>query len=256
MNTPPKPIGRSGAPPPLQLPPGEALLARVTHELRGPLNAILGLTEALLERSLGPLTERQAGALARIDGQGRQLLALVQDLLDVSELAAGLAQVERRPVSVRAVCDACAAAAGVEAARRGHTLAVEVDPEAWTVLADEARLRQLLGNLLDNAVKYTPNGGHVTLAVTCPGSRVRFEVLDTGVGMAPELLGRLFEPFVQLDRSLSRAESGTGLGLVLVRQLTHLLGGTIEVESTPGAGSRFTVEFPAGPPPSAPLRRP
>jgi PAS domain S-box-containing protein len=231
----------------------DEFLASMSHELRTPLNGILGVAEALAEGVYGPFDDRQAGALGRIDESGRHLLALINDILDVAKVEAGKIELELYPVSVADLCRASLRLVQEPAARKHIGVAVTIDPALPPVVADERRLKQVLVNLLTNAVKFTPEGGSIGVDVdrVASGQALRITVWDTGVGIAPEDQPRLFRPFVQLDNSLSRQHVGTGLGLALVRRLVELHGGEVRVESEVGRGSRFIVSVPLRPRPEA-----
>ena len=235
-------------------------LASMSHELRTPLNVILGMAQVLEEGSVGPLTPRQLECAQHIDESGRHLLSLINDVLDLSKIEAGMFELDIQETDVSQVSEASLRFVR-QAARKKH-LDVVNDVEAANVLlfADPRRLRQILVNLLVNAVKFTPDGGRVGLTVrpAADGSAVvDFTVWDTGIGIPAEHLPRLFQSFVQIDSSLTRQHEGTGLGLALVQKMTRLHGGTVSVESTPGVGSRFTVSLPVGSAPdvAAPMTR-
>jgi PAS domain S-box-containing protein len=228
----------------------DEFLAAMSHELRTPLNAVLGLSEAIVEGVYGRLGESQKGALRRVDESGRHLLALIDDILDLSKIGAGKMVLESAPVVVDDVCRASVRLVQEAAARKRQRLSLTLEDSSTVIHTDERRLKQVLLNLLGNAVKFTPEGGSIGVDVApIAGDRVRFAVWDTGPGIADEDRARLFEPFVQLDARLSRRHGGAGLGLSLVKQLVELSGGTVALESELGKGSRFTVELPAGRPP-------
>ena len=222
----------------------DEFLANMSHELRTPLTAVLGMTEALRDRVYGELNDKQLRALETVERSGAHLLALINDILDISRIEAGKLELEILPVSLARVCEAGLRMVRGPAEKKRVTLVsrLEADPGAFP--ADERRLRQILVNLLSNAVKFTPEGGMVTLTVAGDSERIRFSVRDTGIGIAPEDMERIFEPFTQLDGGFSRFQEGTGLGLALVRRLIHLHGGDLSVESEPGEGSVFTVALP------------
>jgi signal transduction histidine kinase/CheY-like chemotaxis protein len=223
-------------------------LANMSHELRTPLNAILALSEALIEEVRGPLNERQKTSLQNIEVSGRHLLDLINDVLDLAKVESGHLDISPQWLPIFEVCEACLTFVREMAHAKNLELTFQSDNLITHILADPKRLRQMLVNLLSNAVKFTPTGGRVNLAVTTMAEReaVCFSVEDTGIGIAPENLNHLFKPFTQLDSSLSRKHEGTGLGLVLVRHLTELHGGSISVESEPEKGSRFSIILPAG----------
>jgi len=224
----------------------DEFLANMSHELRTPLSAILGLAEALRQGVYGDVTERQALQIATIEDSGRQLLAVVSDILDLSRIEAGAVQLEIAELPVNLVCQSAIRQIRTEADRRLQTVLYTEDMAVGTVFADQRHLRHMLGALLGNAVRYTPEGGTIGLEVRGDpdGRYVRFTVWDTGIGIAEADLERIFRPFVLLDTSLSRRHSGGGLGLTLVERLARLHGGGVRVESEPGNGSRFTVVLP------------
>jgi len=227
----------------------DEFLANMSHELRTPLHGILAVSETLLDQIRGPLNERQQKSVRLIDESGRHLLALINDLLDLSKIEAGKLDLHCTPVSVDDVCRASLLFVRDVAAKK--EIQAEYTPALPGVqlVADEQRLKQMLVNLLSNAVKFTPNGGHVRLGATAdPGAgRIHFTVQDDGLGIAPADQTRLFQPFIQIDAQLSRQHEGTGLGLALVKRLAEQHGGTVWLESTgiPGEGCRFTVTLPA-----------
>ena len=223
----------------------DAFLASVSHELRTPLNAVLGLSESLLERLHGPLTEKQDRYLAQIHESGQHLLDLINDILDLAKIEAGQQALDRTVFPLAELCEAALALVAPIAQRRRQSLESELPPASLQLDADPRRLKQILVNLLGNAAKFTPTGGRLGLRVAHDADWLRLEVWDKGIGIAPKHLGRLFTPFQQLDSGLDRDYSGTGLGLSLVKQLTLLHGGTVEVHSRPGEGSTFTVLLPA-----------
>jgi PAS domain S-box-containing protein len=224
----------------------DEFLASMSHELRTPLNAILGMSEALQEEVYGPLTDRQFRSLHTIEESGRHLLSLINDILDVSKIEADRLELEIGPVSVEPVCQAGLGLVKQSAHKKRLRVSFVMDGAVTAIQADERRLKQILVNLLSNAVKFTPEGGEIGLEVVgdAEGEVVHFTVWDTGIGIAEEDMGQLFQPFVQLDSSLSRQHAGTGLGLVLVRRLAEMHGGGVSLESEVGQGSRVTVSLP------------
>jgi signal transduction histidine kinase/ActR/RegA family two-component response regulator len=224
----------------------DEFLASMSHELRTPLNGILGTTEVIDAEVYGPLGKDLRAAVGRIEESGRHLLSLINDILDIAKVGAGKLELELSPVAVEALCRASLRLVDSPARRKRIGLQLVCGLDLPTILADERRLKQVLVNLLTNAVKFTPEGGKVgvELDVIDDGETVEIVVWDTGIGIAAEDLPRLFQPFVQLDAALSRHHAGTGLGLALVRQMTELHGGTVRVESEVGRGSRFTVTLP------------
>lgn len=221
----------------------DEFLANMSHELRTPLNAILGLTEALIECAYGPVNEQQTSFLKNIEESGRHLLALINEILDLSKIEAGTLEVDVQPTSVADVCTASLRMVKQLASRKKQKLSIQLEEDLPEVLADERRLKQVLVNLLNNAVKFTPDGGSIGLEASyeAPAGAVRISVRDTGMGISPSGLKMLFKPFVQLDGGLNRKHEGAGLGLSLVHRLTELQSGSVSVESTEGVGSRFSV---------------
>ncbi|MEN9934792.1 MAG: hypothetical protein RLZZ387_1371 [Chloroflexota bacterium] len=227
----------------------DEFLAMMSHELRTPLTLVLGLTEMLTEESYGPITQEQREALARVELGGRHLLALLSDILDLSRIEAGAEQLEIEDLDIDLVAAFAIHTVQHRAAQKGIQLSHAIDPAVETIRGDERRLRQILVNLLDNAVKFTPEGGAVRLEITADPDQeqVHLSVSDTGIGIAPEDFDRLFQPFVQVEGGLRRAYGGVGLGLTLVQRLVDLHGGSVSLESTPGEGSRFSVHLPWSP---------
>jgi len=221
-------------------------MANMSHELRTPLNAVLGLSESLLEQRSGPLTERQVRAVRTIESSGAHLLGLINDILDVSKVEAGKLEMQVGDVNVRAICEAGLQLVQQQAMGKRLDVQFTCEMDARPLHADARRLKQILVNLLSNAVKFTPQGGKIGLEVRgdAAANRLAFTVWDTGIGIAPEDQERLFQPFVQLQTSLSREYEGTGLGLQLVQRLAEIHGGSVTLESEPGLGSRFTVRLP------------
>jgi PAS domain S-box-containing protein len=226
----------------------DEFLATMSHELRTPLNSILGLSESLLEQRRDPLTERQQQSLQIVESSGRHLLELINDVLDLSKIEAGKFDYYPQAVNVDILCRSSVAFVKEQALRKSISLNYQNEGEIGNVYVDPRRVKQMLVNLLTNAVKFTPSHGQVTLDVKADADDdiVRFSVIDDGIGISPDDLKRLFEPFVQVDSALNRHFQGTGLGLALVQKMTDLHGGSVYVESETGKGSRFTVSLPWG----------
>jgi signal transduction histidine kinase/DNA-binding response OmpR family regulator len=224
----------------------DEFLANMSHELRTPLNAILGLSEAMQEQVHGSVNDKQMRALLSIEESGRHLLSLITDILDLCKIGVGKLTLEFGVVSVEAVCQASLRMIKQAAHSKRLQVSYTVDSTVTTLLADERRLKQILVNLLSNAVKFTPEGGSIGLDVGGEAEKqvMHFTVWDTGLGIAREDMPRLFQPFVQLDSSLSRQHPGTGLGLALVYRMTEMHGGAVAVQSEVGSGSRFTISLP------------
>jgi PAS domain S-box-containing protein len=223
----------------------DRFLATMSHELRTPLNAIIGFTGTLLMKLPGPLNEEQEKQLQTVQSNGRHLLSLINDLLDLARIEAGKVELGHDRIACRAVLEEVAASLRPQAAAKGLELRMELPPSEIELATDRRALAQILLNLATNAIKFTETGG-VTLALarSRPG-RVRFTVADTGVGIAAEDQARLFEEFMQVGAH-ERRVGGTGLGLHLSRRLAELLGGRIAFASEPGRGSRFEFEVPEG----------
>jgi signal transduction histidine kinase/DNA-binding response OmpR family regulator len=224
----------------------DEFLASMSHELRTPLTGILGLSEALQLMTYGNLNEKQSKALKNIESSGRHLLDLINDILDLSKIEAGKFELQFDACSLVDLCQASLQLTKGMAHQKQQVVGFSLNPASIVIHADGRRVKQMLVNLLSNAVKFTPPGGSLGLDVQ--GSQaekvVRLSVWDNGIGITRDDLEKLFMPFVQLDSSLSRQQSGTGLGLSLVHRMAELHGGSVQVESTPGAGSRFTIILP------------
>ena len=224
-------------------------LARMSHELRTPLNAVIGYSELLLEDgSAGGLGGEHAADLGRILGAGRHLLALVNDVLDLSKIEAGRMDVLAQPIDLGRFVDDIIATSRPLLAVKQNELRVERAEDLGTITGDATKLRQVTLNLMSNAAKFTERG-QVTLAVARErdggADWVRIDVSDTGIGIDRETLARLFTNFTQADPSIAAKYGGTGLGLALSQKLCRLMGGEIAAESEPGRGSRFTLRLPA-----------
>ncbi|EKU99231.1 signal transduction histidine kinase [Leptolyngbya sp. PCC 7375] len=226
-------------------------LSNMSHELRTPLNAILGMTEGLQDKVLGQINIQQLKALQTIERSGVHLLEMINDILDLAKVESGLVDLDYSPVAVTHLCKSSLAFVREQALKKHIQLHQKVPSNLPDIVVDERRIRQILINLLNNAVKFTPEEGHITLEVVPllqdkPRNQnyVRFAVSDTGIGIAPDDLKKLFQPFVQIDSALNRQYEGTGLGLVLVKQITELHGGQIAVTSEVGVGSCFVIELP------------
>ena len=221
-----------------------AFLATMSHELRTPLNSIIGFTGILRQELAGPLNDEQRKQLGIVRDSARHLLALINDVLDLSKIEAGQLEVNRAPFDLRAAIEKVAGIVKPLAEKKGLALRVRLAPEIGAGETDSRRVEQILLNLLQNAIKFTERG-EVALAAESAGGAIRLSVADTGIGIRPEDMGQLFQPFRQIDSGLSRQHEGTGLGLAICRRLAELLGGAIRAESTWGQGSVFTLTLPA-----------
>ncbi|MDB5098041.1 MAG: hypothetical protein JWM80_2462 [Cyanobacteria bacterium RYN_339] len=223
-------------------------LANMSHELRTPLNAILGYSEMLMEEAedLG-----QAGFvpdLKKIHGAGRHLLSLIDDILDLSKIEAGKVELFYEPIAVLDLVEEVQQLVLPLVRQKGNTLELVTGAGLGLIEADVTKLRQVLFNLLSNASKFTEQGA-ITLEVKqLDAERLCFSVSDTGIGMTPEQLGKLFQDFTQADASTTRKYGGTGLGLAISKRFCEMMGGDIDVTSTSGQGSTFTVRLPLRPP--------
>jgi len=220
-----------------------AFLATMSHELRTPLNSIIGFTGIILQGLAGPLNPEQSKQLEMVRGSARHLLALINDVLDISKIEAGQMQVTCEPFDLRVSIEKAAASVKLLAEKKGLVLLVELAPEIGVWTSDQRRVEQILINLLNNAVKFTEYG-RVTLSVEIAKRVLRISVADTGIGIRPEDLRKLFQPFRQIDTGMTRSYDGTGLGLAICQRLAELLGGEVRVESEWGKGSTFTVLLP------------
>jgi PAS domain S-box-containing protein len=221
-------------------------LATISHELRTPLNAILGMTRTLKDQSCGPLNEHQEEMLHIVESSGNHLLAQINDILDLSRIEAGKLSLIFWPVQVERMCQVSLEQFKGKIAQKHLNVALNIAPDLPDLNADERRVKQIMNNLLSNAVKFTLHGGSIGLDVwhDVDNGCVVLSVWDTGLGIHPDHMDMLFKPFVQLDSGLTRQHEGTGLGLILVARLTEMHGGSVQVESQPGVGSRFTVMLP------------
>lgn len=224
----------------------DEFLANMSHELRTPLNAIMGLSEVLQTEAFGEINDKQRQFLVTIQNSGSHLLELINDILDLAKIEAGKLELQMSPVFIQSLCEESLAFVKYQAHEKNIALNLHLQNTSSFVQVDERRIRQVLINLLSNAVKFTPDGGSVTLTVEGSPEAQWFQcsVADTGIGIAPADVEKLFQAFVQIDSSLSRRYEGTGLGLVLVKQIVELHGGRILVESQQGQGSCFTVLLP------------
>jgi signal transduction histidine kinase len=219
-------------------------LAHMSHELRTPLNAIIGFSEALIDRMFGDLSDKQAEYLRDIHESGKHLLALINDILDLSKIEAGKMELELSNFHLPTTISIALVLVRERAMRHGVQLGSEIDPEVSEIQADERKIKQILLNLLSNAVKFTPDGGRVEVTAKRETNLVRIAVRDTGAGIAPEDQASLFQEFKQVGKDAARKAEGTGLGLALTKRFVELHGGNIQVDSILGKGSTFSFTLP------------
>jgi CheY-like chemotaxis protein len=224
----------------------DEFLANMSHELRTPLNAILGLSESLAEQIAGSLNEKQSKYINTISESGHHLLSLINDILDLAKIEAGQITLDINKVDIHSVCQASLRMIKQLAQKKNQEVSLQIDDGLGLMWADERRLKQMIVNLLGNAVKFTPENGKIGLEVhgDQEANRVTITVWDSGIGIKEDDLERLFKPFIQLDSGLARESTGTGLGLALVAQMARLHGGSVSVVSEPEKGSRFSILLP------------
>ena len=236
-----------------------AFLAAMSHELRTPLNSIIGFTGIILKGLVGPLNDEQAKQMGMVQKSARHLLSLITDVLDISKIEAGQIEILAKPFDMRDAIEKVVQTVTPLAQKKGLALVSKVAPQVGRLTSDQRRVEQILINLVNNAVKFTPEGGKVTVfanlildfvsrnvdySIRNPQSAIRIRVIDTGIGIKPEDMDKLFHTFQQIDDGLSRQHEGTGLGLSICKMLTEMLGGEIGVESGWGVGSTFTFTLP------------
>ncbi|NEU75459.1 response regulator [Hassallia byssoidea VB512170] len=241
----------------------DEFLACISHELKTPLTAVLGLSRLLVDRQLGELNERQARYAGLIHQSGRHLMSVVNDILDLTRMETGQMELTLTPAKIRAVCDRAASEAKAihtqnsktpvnvspQASRSpDHQFTLSIEPGLDQIIADELRLRQMLVHLLSNAFKFTETGGEIGLRVSRWEGWIAFTVWDTGIGIPEHQQHLIFQKFQQLENPLTRQFEGTGLGLVLTRALARLHGGDVSFLSREGKGSQFTLLLPPSPP--------
>lgn len=231
-------------------------LAIVSHELRTPLNAIIGFAECLSQEFFGLVNPEQIEALQVINSSGNHLLSLINSILDLALIEAGKFKLQLDLTPLAPVCQTSLEYIQQEALQKRIQLEAKIPANLPYLMLDERRVFQILINLLKNAVKFTPDNGHITLEViheqhfstTEDISSIRISVIDTGIGIAQDNIDKLFQAFSQVDSSYSRKYEGLGLGLTFVKRIVELHGGTVEVVSELGIGSRFTIDLPCANP--------
>ena len=220
-------------------------LANMSHELRTPLNAIIGYDEVMLGGMVGTFSPKQTDLLQRIQHNSRRLLALINDILDLSKIEAGSVQIYQTPMAPRKIISETVESLRSLAQAKDIGLTVELEeslPEV--VLGDAAKIQQILVNLVSNAIKFTDEGGVIVSAEAVATTHWKLSVQDSGIGIPDDSIHSIFEPFKQVDSSDTRRQQGTGLGLSIVKRLIDMMGGTIEVTTNLGQGSTFTIVLP------------
>lgn len=230
-------------------------LATMSHELRTPLNAVLGFAELLETETFGPLNDRQKRYVANILTAGRHLLSLINDILDITRVEAGKLEWEYGPIDVAQVFGSAVNLLREKAVQNQLKLSLEVEPGFDRFTGDERKIKQILYNLINNAIKFTPAGGQVGVQVARDGENMLITVWDTGIGIPKDKRQAVFEPFYQVDNYLTRSQPGSGLGLALVKKMVELAGGRVWIEDEEGKSTVFKVLLPASrpsPPPAKP----
>jgi signal transduction histidine kinase len=220
-----------------------AFLAAMSHELRTPLNSIIGFTGILLQNLVGPLNDEQTKQLGMVRDSAQHLLSLINDVLDISKIEAGQLELALETFDVRESIDKVIKTTTPMAEKKDLDLTVRIAPDIGRIVSDRRRVEQILINLVTNAVKFTEKG-HVCVECRQMDTELECSVLDSGIGIKAEDMGKLFKAFQQVDTGLTRRYEGTGLGLSICKKLVEMLGGTIRVDSQWGTGSTFTFTLP------------
>jgi two-component system, sensor histidine kinase and response regulator len=220
-----------------------AFLATMSHELRTPLNSIIGFTGILMKETPGSLNDEQKKQLGMVQNSARHLLSLINDVLDISKIEAGQLKMNLQQFNLPEVISKVVETNKPFADKKNLRLTVLIDENINDITSDNLRVQQILLNLVNNAIKFTEVGG---ISINCflVKKFVKIQITDSGIGIEPEKIKQLFEPFMQIDTGLTRKKEGTGLGLSICKKLTELLNGKVEVESRFGSGSTFTVTLP------------
>jgi len=219
-------------------------LANMSHELRTPLNSIIGFSDLMLDGNAGEIADMQKKFLGNISTSGKHLLSLINNILDLSKIEAGKMELNYELFGLYNTIDEIKQVISPLAQKKNIDLKVVNDGSLQEIYADRVRFKQILFNLANNAIKFTPQGGKVTISTTRIKDKAQFAIKDTGIGISEEKKSSLFLPFTQLDSSLNRFYEGTGLGLSLVKKFVEMHGGNIWVESELGKGTVFTFELP------------
>jgi len=216
----------------------------MSHELRTPLNAVIGFSEMIRDAIIGPLDARYREYGNDISGAGRHLQNIINDILDISKIEGGRLELRDELVSIGETVEACRRIVAAMAEAASVALSIEVPSSLPLIRSDPLRLRQILLNLMSNAVKFTPAGGRVRVSAAIDAEGAVVAIEDTGIGMKSEDIAIALEPFRQIDGALSRRFEGTGLGLPLAKALVELHGGHLDIQSAPAAGTRVRVRLP------------
>ncbi len=222
-------------------------LANMSHELRTPLNSIIGFSDVLDTETFGPLNEKQIQYIRNINTSGTLLLELINNLLDLSKIESGKMEIEYRQTIIADVINTVISLTSIAAKKKKIKVTSKVSLDINTIIADDTKLKEILYNLVDNAIKFTPEKGKVRICATIENKMLFISVKDTGIGISPENHERIFNPFIQADGSNKREYGGTGLGLMLVREYIKMHGGELQLESNPGEGTTFTFTIPVEP---------
>ncbi len=217
----------------------------MSHELRTPLNSIIGFSDAMLEGYSGELSPKQDHYLQHISNSGKQLLNLINGILDIAKIEAGKMELSLETIYIEPLLTEILSTLKPLSIKKQIKISIQREKDTNAVVADEAKLKQIIYNLLGNAIKFTPEGEAISICIGMVEKMVRISVIDSGIGISPEDQKKLFRPFTQLDSTYSRRYQGTGLGLALTKELVELHGGRIWVESEVGKGSKFFFEIPA-----------
>lgn len=234
-----------------------AFLATISHELRTPLNAILGMAEGLQEEIFGDISQPQRISIQTIERSGQHLLNLINDLIDLAKIEAGMLELKCQPTPIIRLCEFSLAAIRSPANKKAIQLELNISTDLPDLMIDECRIQQVLTELLNNAIKFTPAGGRVKLDVSLLADNstiaagtentkyIRIATIDTGIGIAPENIPKLFQNFSQIDNALNRRYQGIGIGLALVKRIVEWHGGNVGLTSQLGVGSCFSIDLPA-----------
>jgi signal transduction histidine kinase len=219
-------------------------LANMSHELRTPLNAIIGFSDLMLEGETGYLNQKQIKYLNNVSASGKHLLLIINDILDISKIEAGKMEFSFENISLHETVNEVLMTCSSLAAAKKIDLILNMECTIKTIRADKLKLKQILYNLINNAIKFTPQGGRVTLHIESDNENILFKIIDTGEGISKENQKKLFKVFGQLDTANSRKYAGTGLGLAIVKKLVEVHRGVVWVESEIDRGSTFAFQIP------------